>query len=222
MLLVHLNPYRFVPLVCCDQLYTVDERQITGVHLWYKNFPTYEIDPKISPVYKMRFFDWRDHWWPWSSTSSMMFRKDALHLMRPPSELPTKLQADAYLAPGSRYLGGSIVFDKPLVLRGVHQKNVYLDDRIISSSQIQKKDLFVDYMPQFAELVLVNILRNGGRSKFEKNHFRKIIKKEYSVPAIRRMIMQTEEVRKILSRRDVISSLLRHLRRFGRKKSKLI
>lgn len=206
MVSVHLNPYRFVAMVCCDQMLCASNRQLTGTYRSRK-METSHLDS--GPEYHFTYFGWRDHQWPWTSVSSMMFRRDAIKLLRPHSKLPVSGCADSYLGQGCRFMGGTIFYQKPLVFRGVHEKNGYLGGAVVSSSQDTKKDGFADVTQKLSVHALHNIIRNGGTKIFNRKHFRDIIRREFSPGAFRELKRSEPIFDKIVSQRDRVTMAFR-------------
>jgi glycosyltransferase involved in cell wall biosynthesis len=177
MVSAHLNPYGVVPMICCDQVYGSSERQITGISL-SSAFPgeLYKgIEANRRPEYTLKVHGTSSADWPWTSTSSMMFRQAAVRLMRPKAELRYKKAADAYLARGAQFLGGTIVYNKPLTVRTVHQNNSWLTDAVLSASQRKFAVGALQMEPLCREDVLINIIDNDGCNFFHDEHFHGIL-----------------------------------------------
>ncbi len=105
MVSIHLNPYAFAGMACCDQLYMEHERQSTGVYIWQKSENAFRgVDVTAQVTHTMKLYNWHDHTWPWSSTSAMMFRRSVVSLLHPHRNLDYKGEIDSYLASGARYL----------------------------------------------------------------------------------------------------------------------
>jgi glycosyltransferase involved in cell wall biosynthesis len=216
--MVYLNPYIYVPMAACDQMFMSGSQQLTGL---YRSRPMasddeggsgnqIEVDAPVS--YTIRYVGWKVHHWPWTATSGMMFRRDALRLLQPRHPLPTKGCADSFLAQGSRFLGGTIVYDKHLVFRGVHTKNDYLGGSVLSSKQDNKNDGFSGMTQKLAAHALVSIIDNGGLDVFPKKHFRKIITQEFSAPAAMKLNKAVLSDYNVLRRHDLLRGLLRTLK----------
>ncbi|MEJ1938896.1 glycosyltransferase family A protein, partial [Nostoc sp. NIES-2111] len=102
MLAVHLNRFAFAALACCDQyLYQIGDGIITATQ--YTHGPERmgseweESEEACHAAYGFhRFLAPTEPGWHWSTTSSMMFRTDALKLIAPVGPLPYKGQGDSW------------------------------------------------------------------------------------------------------------------------------
>jgi hypothetical protein len=106
--------------------------------------------------------------WGWPSTSSMMFRRSGLNFMRPYKALAYKRALDSYLAQGAHMLGGALFLTKPLVYRGVHDKNSWLSDTIFATGQILNHDRAERRYEQARVDVLAALLHNGAAKHLAK------------------------------------------------------
>lgn len=140
MLAAHLNPLLIAPLAFCNQqLMRGDHIQLTGTQSEFlvkqaKAGKFGEMEENL------RRFGYSAHapasarGWIWTSTSSIMFRRDAVEMIRPIKKLPYN-HADTYLAKGTHLLGGSLFVHKVLVSRTIHNKNDFTNSRIFASHQ---------------------------------------------------------------------------------------
>jgi hypothetical protein len=92
----------------------------------------------------------------------MMFRRSVVSLLRPDRHLDYKGEIDSYLASGARYLGLTILFDKPLVLRGVHQNNLFLNPAVVSTHQSKNRPEYLNRLKDARADAIISILNNGG------------------------------------------------------------
>lgn len=75
--------------------------------------------------------------WLWSTTSGMMFRRDALEVMRPVDSGQIRICADTYLAHGAHMLGGTIRLERVLGSYRLHAANGWAKCNLIGAgSQI--------------------------------------------------------------------------------------
>src|SRR5690606_8905716 len=73
--------------------------------------------------------------WFWGTTSSLMFRRPALELLRPHRRPAVPWALDPYLVQGAHMLGGSLFYAKPLVYRMLHERNSSITNKVFSSFQ---------------------------------------------------------------------------------------
>lgn len=168
----HLNETIFCPLMCCDQLLLKDGSLMSGVlsdHKmrslkWQEGVATVPAEPRDELLY----IPSAAKGWHWTSTSSMMFRRAALKLTRPHKSLAYKGAADAYLAQGAHLLGGTLFLTKPLVYRGVHEKNGWLVGEIFATRQDKARPLRKNFREQCLADVIEAIRLNGGGAQLER------------------------------------------------------
>lgn len=144
MVEVHLNPYLFCPVVACDQrLLKLGDGVTTGnldTSAWTEFSSEFESQASAYESCFRRFGFHRyilptDDGWFWKSTSSIMFRTDAVRAVRPSRRLSYKVAVDAYCVNGAHLMGGSILLREALVYRGLHAGNDYLSDTIFTVFQ---------------------------------------------------------------------------------------
>jgi glycosyltransferase involved in cell wall biosynthesis len=142
-LAVHMSCRRAIGFSCSDSVQIVNERIVIGRHPSLSNaFMRLPVDLNlvsgsaqrrlaangislpaiaaesvrhVSPTYSE---------WPWSSTSCMLFRRDALDLICGASGLrDLRIGTDNYLAKGVNQLTGSVLLDEQLVAYRLHGSN---------------------------------------------------------------------------------------------------
>ncbi len=209
MVAAHLNDYIYVSMVCCNQKYTVNGRQVSGTNL-SRNIEKFKV--KTIEHYDAKFLNWQAGRWPWTSTSSMMFRKDALRMLKTLHKTDIKICADTYLATGCRYMGGTLLYEKPLVFRSVHDKNAYHNDYIISSKASQGGDN-KKIQKQLKELAFLNFIENGGSNLFGKKHCKKLARNEFNAQSLRWMLKQSPKLKEIITYTDMLLTVVRGIRR---------
>jgi hypothetical protein len=207
MVSIHLNPYAYAGMACCDQLYIEHERQITGVYIWQKSENAFRgVDVTAQPTYTMRLYNWCDNTWPWSSTSSMMFRRSVVSLLRPRRNFDYKGEIDSYLASGARYLGFTIVFDKPLVSRSIHLKNAFMNPLVVHIYEKKNRPEYVDRLPDARVDAIISILENGGSECMPWSHFKNVIMTEFDIFQISRIRSESKVAKKSLGQMELITA----------------
>lgn len=162
----HLNEVVFCPIVSTNQLLFNDRGLITGTITGHNRKYLTQQDgvvqiPNVVP-HRVIFTSAETRGWHWSSTSGMMFRRAALHYLRPHRKLTYMRAADAYLANGAHFLGGTLFLTKPLVYRAVHDSNAWLANRIFAIRQNKAKTDALFLTPQCIDDVKEAIIANGG------------------------------------------------------------
>lgn len=179
MVALHLNPFAYVPFVGCDQIFLLDGRQVTGTRgLFQKsNQLGLSLNCKVDIQHKLRLFGPNSDGWHWASTSALMFRRGAVKLLRPNGNVNFKRQADAYLSLAMLSIGGCLIYDDYLVIRGIHSHNSWISDQILSSYAAQNKQNLNARATDVEIIALLNIIKNGGGCHLNKKHVSKKIKK---------------------------------------------
>ena len=207
MVSIHLNPYTYAGMACCDQLYLENERQITGAYIWQKSESAFRgIDVTAPAIPTMKLYNWCDHTWPWSSSSAMMFRRSVVSLLHPRRNLDYKGEIDSYLASGARYLGFTIIFDKALVFRSVHPDNAFMSSFVVHIYEKKNRPEYVDRRPDAEVDAIISILNNGGRACMPWGHFKNVMLSEFDIFQIARIWSESEIARKSLGQIEVIAA----------------
>jgi glycosyltransferase involved in cell wall biosynthesis len=162
----HLNETVYCPILSTGQFFVSDGSVITGTVTRHRlHFMGNERGVNVIPEQpKALLLYYPPGWggWHWGSTSSIMFRRAAVELMRPSAPPKWRKELDSYLAQGAHLLGGTLCLTKPLVYRTLHADNSYLLDRIISLANIEGKFNGVDRARMRLQDALAAIKANGG------------------------------------------------------------
>lgn len=206
MLAVHLNPYVYCPLASCDQhLLKLGDGIITSTlhtngaeyldsearEIAEKSFAAFGFHRLVSPL---------EPGWHWTTTSSMMYRADAVRLIRPNRKLEYKGHADAYLANGCHMLGGSLLLRQPLVYRGVHDSNDFLAPVIFSMFQKQEKQGAIFRSDMAKRDVVEAFLANGGLDWFSASDLAEIINAHFTIDEIAKLVSDIPALSQILEK----------------------
>jgi glycosyltransferase involved in cell wall biosynthesis len=208
MMKVHLNPLIFCPLVCCDQhLLRIGDGILTGSMRGssLELLATGGVDAQDEMSRKFgfhRFVAPIETGWHWTSTSSMMFRTDALKLIRPTRKLQYKGHADDYFANGAHMMGGTILLQQPLVYRGLHQSNDFISNSIFSMFQRQANPN-ANFRSDLAKRdALQAFLANGGLELFSLGNIQSVIHAQFSGPEFASLLAEVPSVAQILTPKD--------------------
>jgi glycosyltransferase involved in cell wall biosynthesis len=184
MVYVHLNPYVYVPLVGCDQFLIANDVQITGTRgLPCNKESLFDFVDITGPSQKLMFYSPEEVSWNWANTSSIMFRRSIIDLLRPIETVNFRRQLDAYLSLVSSYVGGAIVYTEPLVIRCIHRNNSYITDKIISGYLPYQRhgDNFEDRHSNPEKLAAMNFLDNGGAHCLPRKRLERLINRCFRV-----------------------------------------
>jgi glycosyltransferase involved in cell wall biosynthesis len=205
MLAVHLNRVAFAAVACCDQyLYQIGDGIITGTERTngLETFAT-GADAAEQECFRScgfhRFVTPLEAGWHWSSTSSMMFRTEALRLIRPGKELAYKGQGDDYCANGAHMLGGSLLLREPLVYRGLHDRNDFISRHVMSMWQRRQRDGAVP-MSAIAKIDVVEaFFANDGLRYFDPLNIREVLLAQFEGEELGRLKAAVPAARELLS-----------------------
>ena len=190
MLAVHLNPRLFCPIVSCDQYFlNLRGGVITGTSAddGAERFAPETIMAERTTFESFgfhRFVSPEQPGWHWTSTSSMMFRRAALNLLRPVRALGYNNAFDGYCAQGAHMMGGSLFLREPLVYRGLHDHNDFLRSSIFSMYQTRKKDDRAFPLYVYRIDAVEAFLSNGGLDVFDVESVRDLLVAQFRGPEL--------------------------------------
>lgn len=162
MIQAHLNEVVMCPIAACQQYYLKNGGIISGVCVWQNMRFMVEngrIPHRID--HALVYTNAAEPGWHWASGSAMMLRRSALKLTRPRRPL-SQTATDAYIAQGLHRLGGTLFLTKPLVYRGLHDENDYVNQDLYSTLQNTAKPLRKDEAADALDDVIHAIKANGG------------------------------------------------------------
>ncbi|ACB94006.1 glycosyltransferase family 2 protein [Beijerinckia indica] len=140
---VHMSSRRAVGFSCCDAMQIVGERMVIArngnISASFLRLPmdmalisdsavtqlaSHGIYLPATTPEMVRYIPPNHGGWPWSTTSSMFFRKEALDLIRDASGLHgLRIATDNYLAHAINFLTGSLILNEQLVGYRLHGGN---------------------------------------------------------------------------------------------------
>lgn len=100
--------------------------------------------------------------WVWSTTSAMMFRKDVLELIKTKNYQPFRICADYYIVHFANLIGGSVLFDIPMVSYRRHGNNNFSKNMIVGGHK-PTGHMTIHEHPEHIELQMemINIILNN-------------------------------------------------------------
>lgn len=204
MLDLHLNRFVFCPIACCDQYYhRLGDGIITSTQrTHWSDMLQGDVGQRENELYqKYGFHKFVPPWesgWHWSSTSSMMFRTEALKLFRPLRDLDYKGQGDDYCANGAHMLGGSLLLREPLVYRGLHERNDFVTSQMFSMWQRPQR-IGVESKSEIAKHDVVEaFFANNGIALFEPRGIAELILSHFRDQALEDLLAKVPSVREML------------------------
>lgn len=167
MLKCHLNPCVYAPVAACEMgVFRVGGAILSKAYVGFKRdavvageLPKYEAslyDFGFSKYYPPEITEWI-----WATTSSLMFRRDALEILRREAYMPSiNICADTYCVFGAHLMGGTLFIDEVLSWRGIHSANAVESDKHFSSYQKRHQLEFLDTTLTIKLFVMKTILEN--------------------------------------------------------------
>ena len=114
----------------------------------------------------------------------MMFRKEVLTALFTTEIREHKNSVDTYLATGSNFMGGTLVYTKPLTQRLIHSKNDYRAQAILAQGEYQGHYHLLNEKYDCLIVLMISIIENGYWNHFGKRHFLRILTSLYSIKSI--------------------------------------
>jgi glycosyltransferase involved in cell wall biosynthesis len=193
MLAAHLNRIQIAAVATCDMgMYRVGGDRLSNVFSRFARDSVAQeqteqhADLLESQGYSQYYPPWTPGWL-WCATSSLMFRRDALELIRPRKPV-TYHQADAYCAQGAHMFGGTLFVNKVLSYRGLHGLNLMHTPRYFSAYQ-QRHERGVQNVARQAKLDALNaFFANDGHRLFQPERLLKILQAQLDTEALAEMV----------------------------------
>lgn len=149
MIAAHLNPHVIAPVACCDQGFFRNNGDVLSgtnrrdrFHKEHANLSPEEMKAALplnenydNELISLYYLHPKVKGWLWFSTSSIVYRRDAVELLRPRRPLAYSGRGDTYLANVSHMMGGTLWLNCKLVYRGKHEGVEFQPPRLISFFQ---------------------------------------------------------------------------------------
>jgi glycosyltransferase involved in cell wall biosynthesis len=193
MLMAHLNRVQIAALATCDMgLYRVGGSRLTNVFSRFSRDAEAhaETDKQDRLLERYDYSEYYPPWtagWLWCATSSLMFRRDALELIRPRKRLSYH-QADAYCAQGAHMFGGTLFVNRVLSFRGLHGTNLMHTPRLFSAYQQRHERGVGNIAPQAKLDALDAFFANDGHRLFQPERLLKILQAHLDTDSLANMI----------------------------------
>ena len=186
MLRCHLNPCAYASVASCEMgLFRIGGSILTNAYVGFKldaldegKLPIYEA--MLSDFGFSKFYPPDTTGWLWGTTSSMMFRRDALKALRRDSYMTyTKLHADTYCVFGAHMLGGTLFVDEVLSWRGLHKNNSAEATWVTYINQNRARPDFDDVSEQVKFFAAETLLNNHNFSYLHKRTMAKVLRAHF-------------------------------------------
>jgi glycosyltransferase involved in cell wall biosynthesis len=193
MLTAHLNRVQIAAVATCDMgLYRVGGGRLSNVFSRFSrdSEARAETEKHDRLLERYGYSEYYPPWtpgWLWCATSSLMFRRDALELIRPRKQLSYQ-QVDAYCAQGAHMFGGTLFVNRVLSYRGLHDANLMHTPRFFSAYQ-QRHERGTDNIAPRAKLDALNaFFANDGHHLFQPERLLKILQAHLDTETLAAMI----------------------------------
>ncbi len=187
MLRCHLNPVTYAAVAACEMaLYRVGGGQLSATYSYFK---VHALADGSLPRSEASFLDfgYSKHYpaetpgWLWCTTSSLMFRRDALRCLERKTFIPElRICADAFCVYGAHLLGGTLYVDKALSWRGIHGDNAVESETLISIEQRRHKPEFKDPSQKIKLFAARTIIENGTLRKVKDPKLSQVFNSHFS------------------------------------------
>jgi Glycosyl transferase family 2 len=201
MLKCHLNPIVYAPVAACEMgLFRTGGGVVARNSVGYRYYAIEKGDLPRAEARQMDFgfsayFPSTEVGWLWGTTSSLMFRRNALELLRADSFPPElKICADTYCVYGAHMLGGTLFLDDLLSWRGVHGGNVAATDKHFSRFQNRQWTAFVDHSTLIKAHAIQSMLANGAAEYLKMPEFAETLKAHMQPPELKLLLSPYPEL----------------------------
>jgi len=202
MLVAHLNRIQIAAVATCDMgMYRVGGDRLSNVFSRFARDSAKQgqAEEHAAMLEGQSYSQYYPPWtpgWLWCATSSLMFRRDALELIRPKKPI-TYHQADAYCAQGAHMFGGTLFVNRVLSYRGLHGSNLMHTARYFSAYQ-QRHERGIQNVARQAKLDATEaFFANDGHRLFQPERLLKILQAHLDTEALAEIIETIAERAKI-------------------------
>ena len=207
MLQCHLNPCVYAAVAACEMgLFRVGGSVLTRNYTGFKARAIRNKELGIFEASQMDFgfstyYPPETPGWLWGTTTSMMFRRDALNVLRRETYMQnTKICADTYCVYGSHLLGGTLFLDEMLCWRGIHSGNAVESSSVLAISQKRHQPAFIDTSKAIKFFAAQTILANDGVVNLKDEALIKTLKVHFTPEELDALIVDSTHLQKVLFR----------------------
>lgn len=202
MLAAHLNRVQIAAVATCDMgMYRVGGDRLSNVFSRFARDSSKQgqTEQHAAMLEDQGYSQYYPPWapgWLWCATSSLMFRRDALELIRPKKAV-TYHQADAYCAQGAHMFGGTLFINRVLSYRGLHGSNLMHTARYFSAYQ-QRHERGIQNVARQAKLDAIDaFFANDGHRLFQPERLLKILQAHLDTEALAQIVETIAERAKV-------------------------
>lgn len=207
LLRCHLNPVVYAPIAFCDMgLFRMGGDVLTRTYTGFKyrnirNGTMARAEATMLDFGFSAYYPAETRGWIWATTSSMMYRRDALKLLvRADYDSSLKFYADAYCAFGAHFVGGTLYLDEVLSWRGPHADNTAENTHVLSNFQFRQRRGFEHLTKEMKLFSIETLIANRADTYFGKNRFEEVLLKQCDGPDIQKLRRKYPHLDELLNR----------------------
>ncbi len=201
MLKCHLNPCIYAPVAACEMgVFRVGGAALSRSYVGFKReaIANNELPRLEASLYDFGFSKYyppETIGWLWATTSSLMFRRDSLEILRRKSYMKDmKICADTYCVIGAHLLGGTLFLDEQLSWRGIHKGNAVESDQHFSSYQMRHQPNFVDLSAAIKTFVTKTILEYDCLKHLKPERLLKTLTSHFSKSELQELLADQQQL----------------------------
>lgn len=212
MLRCHLNPCVYASVAACEMgLFRIGGSILTNSYVGFKSKALDDeklmhYEASLSDFGFSTYYPPEATGWLWATTSSLMFRRDALEALRRETYMPnTKVHADTYCVFGAHMLGGTLFVDEVLSWRGLHKDNAAEASWVTNSKQNRHRPSFDDVSTQVKFFAAQTLFENGTVSYMRPYVMGKMLKAHFSTDDVEKLLgLAPEFAAKIVAQTSIL------------------
>ncbi len=178
MITMHLNPVIVAPYVSANQFLKEENKGVIASvarssYLVKRSGTDVEaIWKSPSSGHQLYFIEPSNPGWNRTANSSMVYRRAALQYCIPKKPLSIKNNADSFMSWGCHFLGGTLFYDKPLVIRQITGVNEFISQEVYSSLQIARS--YLEKPNKLKEDSIIALLDNDADLHYKEKYFKNL------------------------------------------------
>ena len=209
MLKCHLNPCVYTSVAACEMgLFRIGGPVLTRSYVGFKHDAVLanelaKYEASLLDFGFSKFYPPEIPGWLWATTSSLMFRRDALEALRRETYLAhTKIHADTYCVFGAHMLGGTLFVDELLSWRGLHKENSVEVEGVIYSNQNHHRANFDDISSEVKTFAMKTLLENGTFRYLRKKDMANVLRSHFDKKTIAELLTDHPDIALLVLQAD--------------------
>ncbi len=207
MLKCHLNPITYAAVAACEMgLFRVNGPRLTQTYLGFKSDciksgTLARAEASLADFGFSAYHPPDTTGWLWCTTSSLMFRRDALLPLQRKTFIPElKICADTYCVIGAHMLGGTLFIDEVLSWRGIHARNAVEVPWLVSREQQRHRAEFIDDSKKIRRFVAQTMIDNGSFFQLREEMLVATLSKNFALGELKQLLAKQPALLRLLKR----------------------